>query len=240
MRLIELDGVDLDLRLTEAMLRDLPDELNGMFRIGEISLFDAVGLAHRYGMTLAPELQALSVDHAFTAVRIPISIRPPERANVRFLSVDIQLRSSGGRAVAWSMDPQSVTDSIAVSSKFGLTAALTLSVAEVTPEAQRDEEYTIRQPRITAFNVGSSDPAWEFLPTKAGELSGVQLLTLVVKAPRHLAWSGEVAIRADVAYRRLLWNTVAIRRGRDDARVASFGSSMTSLVWPAGGERRSR
>lgn len=223
MRLTDIDGTDLSLRLTEAMLQDPPEELNGLFRIGEIDLFDAIGLASRYRIELAPEVEALAGNFAFTMVRIPISIRPPERAKVRFLSVDIRLKSPGGQAVGWSMDPQAVTDTIAVSTKLGLTSALTLSVVEIGPEAQRNEEYTIRQPRITAFNIGAPDPAWEFLPTKVGELSGVQLLNLVVKAPRRLPWSGDIALRADVAYRQLLWNTMAVRRDRDDLCVSSFG-----------------
>lgn len=220
MELAEIAGNDLDLQLTEQMLQDLPGELNGMFRIGELGIFDAVELAGRGSVPLSPEAQILAEEHVFTMIRIPLSIRPPERSRVRFLAIEVTLASEGDRAVSWSMDPQTVTDPVAVSTKLGLTATLAVSAVEIGPEAARTEEYIVRQPRITAFNLGAGDPAWEFLPTKSGALSGVQLLHLVVKAPKGAYWSGGVALRADVIYRQMLWNTRAIRRG--DVRIASF------------------
>lgn len=221
MELAEISGQDLDLEATETMLQALPTEFSGLFRIGEIGVFDAVALAERGGVALSPEAQLMTADNVFTAVRIPVSIRPPERSRVRFLALEIVLSSSDGTAIGWSMDPVSVSDEMTVSTSLGLSAALTVSVVEVGPEAQRTQEYTVRQPRITAFNLGSPDPVWEFQPTKAGALTGVQLLHLVVKAPRGAGWSGDVSIRADVTYRQMLWNTRAIRRD-GNVCVASF------------------
>ena len=221
MELVDIPGVDLGLQLTETMLQDLPDELDRTFRIGELSCFDAVELAARGGSALAPEVQVLAREHAFSVVRIPISVRPPERATVRFLAVEVALRSDGDRAVSWSMDPEAVTDPVTVSTTLAVTAALTVAVAEVGPEAERTAEYVVRQPRITAFNVGAVDPAWEFLPTRASRLSGVQLLHLVVKAPERASWSGTVSVRADVTYRQMLWNTRAVRRD-GELCVATF------------------
>ena len=221
MELTEISGQDLELEATETMLQALPAAFSGLFRIGELGVFDAVALAERGGVALSPEVQLLAADNVFTVVRIPVSIRPPERSRVRYLAVEIALNSSDGSAIGWSMDPVSVSDEVTVSTTLGLSAGLTVSVVEVGPEAQRSQEYTVRQPRITAFNLGNSDPVWEFQPTKAGALAGVQLLHLVVKAPLEGRWSGDVSIRADVTYRQLLWNTRAIKRD-GNVCVASF------------------
>ena len=215
MLLTDIPGEDLHLDLQSAVME--PEAgFDGILRIGEVNTFDAIKLATA---DLDPQLNQLIEAHNFTLVRVPINVRPTEKATIRFLSVEVDIEGGG---ICWSIDPERVDDEIKVTSTFSISGNLKPKVLEVSAGHERTTEYVIRRPQILAFGIGLADVAWEFTPTQSQVLAGVQLLHLVVKSPRSSAVSGTVGIRADIVAHGLLWNTRAV--GRDlTAAVSRFG-----------------
>jgi hypothetical protein len=216
-----LPGEDLEFRPRHTVLQSPPADLTGMIRIGEPVVYDAISLARIEKQPLASEIELLRHKFAFSLVRLPLTIRPTEATTVRFLAVEIDLSCGGSGVTCWSLDPEQVDDEMKVATHIGLNSKLGVKLAEIRATDEEDQEYIVRQPRIASFNAGLTDPAWEFKPTLNTQLRGVQLLHLVVKAPTGRPWKGTASIRADIIYRRMLWNMYAFRRdGRQT--VANF------------------
>lgn len=221
MLLSDVPGEDLDLRLDKSVLQRPPTELAGLIRIGEPTTFDAVELARAGGTPLAPEVELLLRDHDFTVVRLPVTVRPTDRATVEFLATEITLGAPGSAATCWSLDPERVDDEIKVTTAVGINSKLSVRLAEVGVSDQQSGEYVIRQPRVVAYQVGCPDPAWEFTPTPGRRLEGVQLLHLVVKSLRRSVWSGTVGIRVGVHAGGWPWPFRAVR-GDGNPSVVQF------------------
>ncbi|MGW7046387.1 hypothetical protein ACWGDT_27610 [Streptomyces avermitilis] len=217
----DVPGEDLELRLDESVLQQPPSGLSGLIRIGEPNAFDAVDLARVSATPVAPEVELLLAEHNFTVVRLPVSVRPTERATVEFLAVEVALEAPGSTATCWSLEPERVDEEIKVATTVGITSKLSVQLAEVNGSNQKNSEYVIRQPRVLAYQVGCPDPAWEFTPTPGRRLEGVQLLHLVVKSPRGAAWTGKVGIRVGVHTGGWPWRLRAVRRDGNQS-VAQF------------------
>lgn len=223
MLLESVPGENLDLRPRRTVLQKPPAELTSLVRIGEPVVYDAAAIAQASQQPLDPQITLLLDEFSFSLVRLPVTIRPTEATTVRFLTVEVQLTASGQNATCWSLDPDQITDEVKVSTTVSFSSKLTVKLAEIGSADTRDQEYVVRQPRVTSFSVGRPDPSWEFSPTAGNPLRGVQLLHLVVKAPIGQTWAGGVSIGADVVSRRVLWNTRAFKRdGRQ--QVAEFAS----------------
>jgi hypothetical protein len=212
MLLEEIEGMDFDLRPVETMLHEPPIELEGMIRVGVPDVFDAVAYATKAGQSIDPGTELLLEDSEFFLVRVPLSVRPRERVEVRFLAVECFLEGSSGPITCWSMTPERVEQEVTASTEVGLTAGLKVDIATLGVSSSAKNEYVVYQPNILAFGIGLEDPAWEFEPTKGRKLRGVQLLHLVVRAPRGTTGQGRIVIRADVVERGFIWNTKAFDR----------------------------
>jgi hypothetical protein len=221
MLLESLPGEDLDLRPRRTVLQAPPAELTSLIRIGEPVVYDAVALAEAGQQPLDPQVRILLDEFSFSLVRLPVTIRPTEATTVRFLTVEVQLTAVGQNPTCWSLDPDQITDEVKVSTGVSFNGKLTVKLAEIGSADTKNQEYIVRQPRVSSFSVGLHDPSWEFNPTASHPLRGVQLLHLVVKAPLGQGWLGDVSIGADVVSRHVLWNTRAFRPdGRQ--QVAEF------------------
>jgi hypothetical protein len=228
MRLADIEWQELDLMPENTVLQD-PPELRGVISVGSPWVFDAISYAEKSRIKLDPAVHLLLQKNRFFLVRLPISLRPTDKLSVRFLSVDTALESPGQRAVCFSMLPERVEQEIKVTAESELSSTLKLSIGDVGAEIGASDsgqaEYVVYQPNITAFNIGRPDPAWEFDPVEGRVLRGVQLLHLVVQAPKGVGCTGTVRIRADIVASGLLWNTVAVDR-RNSHRVQEFDLSM--------------
>ncbi len=82
-----------------------------IFRIGTPVVMGAPAYLERTG---APDAALALLKHAsdFHYVRLPVSIRPRDPWTLRHLAVEIQLQSSIGEAVAWSMAPEKVVSEV--------------------------------------------------------------------------------------------------------------------------------
>jgi hypothetical protein len=223
MLLDEIEGRDLDLRPVETMLHAPPEEFQGMIRVGEPAVFDAVAYAAAAGETLDAGTRLQLEESEFFLVRLPLNIRPRERIDVRYLAVECYLEGTPGTPICWSMTPERVEQEINASTHASVNSELKVGVATVGASGSASADYVIYQPSIVAFGIGRDDAAWEFEPTQGRKLRGVQLLHLVVKSPRGGAGQGRVVIRADVIERGFIWNTKAYdRRDGADALVFPF------------------
>lgn len=217
----DLPGEDLEFELTEPMLQEPPSGLTGLIRIGEVTTMDAIRRADLGSVELDPDVRVLSQDHDFTLVRLPMTIRPTDDATVSFLAVEVTLTAPNAAAVCWSMDPLRVDDEVKLTTAATINAKLAVRLPDLGAGRERKSEYVVRKPRVIAYNIGAADPAWEFTPTRNEPLAGVQLLHLVVKSVRGVAWSGTVDIRLDVQARGWPWPFRAVRRN-GQAACAEF------------------
>lgn len=208
----DLPGEDLALELAEPMLQEPPDGLTGLIRIGEVTTMDAIRRADLDSVALDADVRMLGQNHDFTLVRLPLTIRPRNGVAVSFLAVEITLTAPDSAAVCWSMDPLRVDDEVKLTTTATVNAKLAVRLPDVGGGSEKKSEYVIRQPRVIAFNIGATDPAWEFIPTRSDRLVGVQLLHLVVKSVRGVAWSGAVGVRLDVRARGWPWPFRAVRK----------------------------
>jgi hypothetical protein len=208
----DFPGEDLELELTEPMLQEPPGGLTGLVRIGEVTTLDAVRRADLDSVALDAAVRMLGQDHDFTLVRLPLTIRPTNGVTVGFLAVEVTLTAPDAAAVCWSMDPLRVDDEVKLTTTATVNAKLAVRLPDLAAGSEKKSEYVIRQPRVIAYNVGATDPAWEFVPTRSERLAGVQLLHLVVKSVRGVAWSGAVGVRLDVQARGWPWPFRAVRK----------------------------
>jgi hypothetical protein len=171
--------------------------------VGRPIVVDAMKYAKSSGADDA--LMALVADTSdFYYVRLPISVRPPDGTEMRLLSVNIELRATGGTADAWSMEPTHVQAELKVGTDAKLQANLKLGLIELGGEGGRSNEYVEYQPVLEAYNLGRADPAWEFRPADGRAVRGVQLLHLCVRQDKTATVEGAVSLSADLQRRNVI------------------------------------
>lgn len=196
----------------ETVLSNAPDSLSGLINVGQLIVFDAVKYATTSGESLDPGIKLQLEDSTFWLVQIPISIRPQEDMEIRFLGVEITLKASRKDAVCWSMAPMQVEEEIKVQLESQISADLKLGLAKVGAASKSGMDLVVYQPLLVAFNLGRSDPAWEFHPGQGRALRGIQMLHMIVQVPKAEKCDYSVSLRADVVEKGILWNTRAVSR----------------------------
>jgi hypothetical protein len=219
--LTDIPGTDLELVPAETLMRTDAEELRGIVRLGNPDVFDAVEYAAAAGTELEPDVRLLLDSSEFSLVRLPLSVRPRDNIEVRFLAVECTLHGEDGESLCWSIAPERVEDEMTVTAGATLGAGLTVGVVTVNAEAQDQRELVLYQPHITGFGLGTTDLAWELKPTRGRQVRGVQMLHFVARRRRGTRAECSVRLRLDVTTRRLLWNTVAVAED-GSAEVARF------------------
>jgi hypothetical protein len=212
----DIEWQELDLISDSPLLGDDNLLLKRIIAVGNAIVFDAVKYLETSGGEIDTGLKLLIDRFNFSWVRLPLSVRPMEKMDVRFLACDISLKSENNQAECWSMMPEKIEQAIKMSTSSKLNSKLKVTFAEAGAEKGASEEYVEFQPNITAYGIGTNEPAWEFMPVKGRKLNGIQLLTMIVKNPKGKSWTGEVKIKCDIIKKGLLFNKVAVNREKQD------------------------
>jgi hypothetical protein len=139
-------------------------------------------------------------DYRFHLVHVACTFRPERDTPFEAASLQIRLQAEGGaEAIAWSMSPERLTDSVHYSRKIGVTSEL--KVFEVNAETEKSGET--RDVYVEASGLLQSDPAWEFTRTDRVPISGSHRLFLVVRAPRDAVVTGDLELSMTLRLRRL-------------------------------------
>jgi hypothetical protein len=223
LKLSEIEWVDLvlepDLTRTRAEENKAHAELSGVLAVGKPIVLDAVERARAANQDLDADLTLLLDRYQFSYVRFPLTIRPGTQHDVRFLAFDVELTAEGNeKPVCWSLEPMKVTQEIKVTTGSKMSAKLKPELVEIGADLSRGEEVIHYQPLVTAFGIGLTTPAWELAATRGRQLLGVQILHMVVKAPKRVASTATVEIKADIFRRGFLWNS-RVRHSSDSERV---------------------
>ena len=144
----------------------------------------------------------------FWRVRFTCGFRPaPECV---FSSVSLQVRlepelpHTFGVATAYQLEPAEVFQERTVKRRLAITPALTITLTDAVAaegsiaEAERSDEYTLYEPRITTFGLNSPEAGWIFERTKGQAITGSRELFMVVRLPRGASLSARFALSATV------------------------------------------
>lgn len=153
-------------------------------------------------------IEEAGATHAFHLVHLACSFRPAddEPFAKAWLAVSLARSEGDGEAptpIAWSMQPQRLSDAVQAAQTVRLGGALKLfdNGPGIESGAETTESWTRHDPFLEAFNELRADPLWEFTRTARAAIRGQFRLTLVVRAPRDVPTAGEVSL-ATVVQRR--------------------------------------
>jgi hypothetical protein len=109
--------------------------------------------------------------------------------------------------IAWSLEPQMLTDEVTVSRTVRLDGMLKLTSEVVPiqagPGASRETktEFRRQQPYVEAYREGTARPAWIFTRTAIAEIRGIHRMRAVVELPSTAVGEATVGVGATVRYR---------------------------------------
>jgi hypothetical protein len=215
MKIAEVEWSEVTLVPEDVMRDEPPEEVDGVVSVGKPFVVDAIALARASREELDAEITLLAGTHVFPYLRLPLSIRPGDKHDIRFVALDVTLESNGGGAVCWSMEPMRVDQEIKVRTESKLTSKLGLKPVAISGSASESEEYIVYQPRVEAFGIGQANPGWE-MRAEGRKLSGVQIFHMVVQVPKAGKPLARVSLRADIWRRGILWPCRARRADQSE------------------------
>lgn len=211
MKLADIEWTNVTLVGEKVRERSLKsEEVDNIISIGKPIVGDAVTVARASGQELDPEIKGLSTTHVFPYVRFALSIRPGDKHDVRFIGFDVKLESPR-EAISWSMQPLRVDQEIKTRTESTLSSKLKVEIAEIGGDETAADEYVIYQPTVEAFNLNRDDPGWELRAAPGRQLSGIQILHMVVRLPKESTATARVSLRADISRRGFLFTYRARR-----------------------------
>lgn len=153
-----------------------------------------------------PELKRFVKAHKgqfhYHLVQFACSFRPSEAEPFERAAVEVKLsradQTDDAMPIAWSMKPTSQFEEIEFSRTVKISADLKLFDVGIGSGGEETTKRTIQKPLIEAFNVGQSNPAWEFRGEESKPLSGAYMLSLVVQCPANAAALGVVGLSVTV------------------------------------------
>jgi hypothetical protein len=221
MNLETIDWADLELRPAETLRGDEQKEdwSDVELRLGRPVVVEA----RKYFKSVEakdPAIELLKNVSDFYYVRLPVSIKPSQRWNVGLLGVRIDLDNPNGVAEAWSMMPDRVDDEEKFSVSAKLSPSLKIDKTETSiGSLQAGSDFIVYQPRVYAYNVGTSNPKWEFTPTRGHQVRGIQLLHLVVRQPRNSNTCGRTQVSIELKRQGLVWRLLGRRKGQAEEQI---------------------
>jgi hypothetical protein len=220
MNLEEIEWTDLDFQPAETLKGGPPEDWSDLqLRLGHPVVVDA----RKYFKDAEerdPAIELLKSESDFYYVRYPISVKPTERWGIALLGVKVELENPMGAAEAWSMMPERVDDEEKISVSAKLSPSLKINKTEVSiGSLQAGSEIVVYQPRIYAYNLGTSNPTWEFTPTRGHQVRGIQLLHMVVRQPRKSTTNSNIQVSIELRRSSFVMRLLGLPRGRTEDQV---------------------
>jgi hypothetical protein len=145
-----------------------------------------------------------AADSDFYLLHLVCTLRPSEEEPFKEVLIELDLAQKGGaRApIAWSMEPDRVTDAVELSRTFSLGPTLKFSGVGVDLTAGQGRKITKQEVFLEAMYELESTPSWGLYRTSSTELRGQQRFHLVIRAPKGSVVSGTTLVEAKVQRRR--------------------------------------
>lgn len=189
---------------------DVEKKLENLISLGKPFVTDAIQMSKLENKNIDPELVLKSQTNNYYYLKLPLNIRP-QNYDIRFISLDINLRSENDEAVCWSIEPQRVDKEIKVKTDVGFSTKLGLKGFEIGTKDSIGEEYVHYQPVIEAFGLGETNSAWEMRSVKGKNLSGIMLFHMIIEVVKGKTGIAQVQVKADVFSKNMLWSYHAIK-----------------------------
>ena len=155
---------------------------------------------------LAGFIKSQGGDYTFHALRLSCSFRPADDEPFTGCWVGIGLSRADGAdgepPIAWSMEPDRLSQPAHVSKTFTFKAELKLPLAGISGSAARGSSSHAALAFVQAYGELGSEPSWEFRRIPGGDLNGMHQLKLVVRAPSGVPVQGTTSIEANIERRR--------------------------------------
>ncbi|GAA4348900.1 hypothetical protein [Angustibacter luteus] len=152
-----------------------------------------------------------AADSDFYLVHLTCTLRHEDDEPFTEVLLEIDLGESGSAPapIAWSMQPDRVTDAVEVSRTVSLGP--TMKILGVGVEARGEAGRTLSRqvPSLEALYELESTPSWALYRTESVELRGLYRFHLVVRAPKDAAVTGTTSVEAKV--RRKLLGVIPYR-----------------------------
>ncbi|HEX7999970.1 MAG TPA: hypothetical protein VF528_16395 [Pyrinomonadaceae bacterium] len=150
---------------------------------------------------LASYIAAEKGKFQYNYVRLVCSFYPSEGEQFDKAWLEVELASDSPKsAIAWSMNPNNVHESVKRTSTAKVGAALKFLSSEMSESAQVDEKlYSIR-----GYREATAKPFWEMKRTDLATLDGLFHFHLVVRSPYQEETRGTVKFSTTIGTRRFL------------------------------------
>jgi hypothetical protein len=145
-----------------------------------------------------------AADSDFYLLHLACTLRPSEEEpfTEALIELDLAQKDGPGRPIAWSMEPDRMTDPVELSRTFSLGPTLKFSGVGVDLTAEQQRTITKQEVFLEAMYELESTPSWGLYRTSSTELRGLHRFHLVVRAPKDSVVSGTTLVEAKVQRRR--------------------------------------
>jgi hypothetical protein len=152
----------------------------------------------------------------YSYVRLVCSFYPSGGEQFDQAWLEVELTSDSPKsAIAWSMIPDNVHESVKRTSTAKVGAALKFLSSEMQEAQQVDEKlYSIR-----GYREGTAKPFWEMKRTDLATLDGLFRFHLVVRSPYKQETTGKVKFSTMIGTRKFL---VFYKQRQEDVPVQEF------------------
>ena len=147
-------------------------------------------------------LEAEAADSDFYLLHLTCTLRPGADDPFTEVLIELDLAQSGGaEPIAWSMDPDRISDPVELSRTVSLGPTLKFFGVGVDLKAEQERKVTKQEIFLEALYELESTPSWGLYRTSASELRGLHRFRLVVRTPKGSVVSGTMLIEAKVQRR---------------------------------------
>lgn len=145
-----------------------------------------------------------AADSDFYLLHLACTLRPSEDEPFKEVLIELDLAQKGGTGapIAWSMEPDRMTDAVELSRTFSLGPTLKFAGAGVGLKAGQGRKITKQEVFLEAMYELQSTPSWGLYRTSSTELRGLHRFHLVIRAPKDSVVSGTTLVEAKVQRRR--------------------------------------
>jgi len=149
-----------------------------------------------------------AADSDFYLLHLTCTLRPAEEEPFTEALIEMDLAEEDGTdpPIAWSMQPDRMTDSVEVSRTVSLGPTLKLCGVGVDLKGEQSRKVTKQQVSVEAMYELESTPSWGLYRTSSSELRGLYRFHLVVRASKGSVVSGTTLVEAKIRRRR--WGVI--------------------------------
>lgn len=184
------------------------------------------------------EIKGMMADYDFYFVNLSCSFLPDRDCRfvwVRF-AVELSARLKSGepqeeKPIVWDMFPDEVNSEIKYRRESNIAPGLKFNFGVVNADmklinVKTQKELIVYEPQITAYDINTSKPKWDFESTEEKEMRGNKKdLLLIVKAPKNSKVKGRFSFNAEIECKIAKWIPIPLTVRKDKVVDAEYDLS---------------